>query len=69
MAKGSKEMLIQVGGILLYLIATIAVVSSSRAWLYINTLYMALYICLCCIYIAIFSTQSWFMTCYACIHA
>ena len=33
MAKGSKDMLIQVG-ILLYLIATIAVVSSSRAWLY-----------------------------------
>ena len=44
MAKGSKEMLIQVGGILLYLIATIAVVSSLRAWLYINTLHMALYI-------------------------
>ena len=42
MAKGFKDMLIQVG-ILLYLIATIAVVSSSRAWLYINTLYMALY--------------------------
>ena len=44
MAKGFKEMLIQIGGILLYLIATIAVVSSLRAWLYVSIHYTWPYI-------------------------